>query len=250
MKHSMAVVGFITGALLAHAMAAVQITVLSAGAIEPGVRSAAAGFQKATGHIVKIAFDTAPQIRKRIAGGEMWDVVIAPTDAIDELSKAGLVDTQRVSVGRVGIGVAVRSGAPVPDISTAEALKRSVLGAESLVFNRASSGLHFEGLLKKLGIYEQVEQKTTRYADGASVMDHLLKGTGTEVGFGPITEILLHLDKGVRLVGPLPAEVQNYASYTAASMMAASDAKVAAAFVQYLGSSAGRALFVAAGIER
>jgi molybdate transport system substrate-binding protein len=198
---------------------------------------------------VRIAFDTAPQIRKRIAGGEMWDVVIAPADAVEELSKGGIVEIERVSVGRVGIGVAVRTGAPVPDITTAHALSSTVLGAESLVFNRASSGLYFEGLLKKLGIYEQVEQKTTRYADGASVMDHLLKGTGTEVGFGPITEILLHRDKGVRLVGPLPAEVQNYVSYTAASLATASSAQVARAFVHFLGSPDGKALFVAAGIE-
>jgi molybdate transport system substrate-binding protein len=236
-------------ALLAQVVAAAEITVLSAGAIEPGVRAAAAAFEKATGHTVKIAFDTAPQIRKRIAGGEMWDVVIAPHDAIEELSKAGAVDAERVGVGRVGIGVAVRPGASVPDISSAEALKRSVLEADSLVFNRASSGLYFESLLKKMGIYEQVERKTTRYTDGASVMEHLRKGKGKEVGLGPITEILLYRDKGVRLVGPLPAEVQNYASYFAVSMTTASNVQVAGAFVHYLGSSIGKTLFAAAGIE-
>jgi molybdate transport system substrate-binding protein len=241
--------GAVAGALLAHAAAAAEIKVLSAGAIEPGLKAAAAAFQKETGHAVRIQFNTAPQLRKRIAAGEAWDVVIAPPAAIDEFDKAGKVAAERVSVGRVGLGVAVRPGAPVPDVSNADALKRTVLDAESLVFNRASTGLYFEGLLKKMGVYEQVEGKTTRYPDGASVMEHLLKGKGKEVGFGPITEILLFKDKGLRLVAPLPADVQNYTSYVAAPMAGASDAAVASAFARYLGSPAGKALFVAAGVE-
>jgi molybdate transport system substrate-binding protein len=152
-------------------------------------------------------------------------------------------------IGRVGMGVAVRAGAPVPDISSAEALKKSVLDADSLVFNRASTGLYFENLLKKMGVYDQVEKKTTRYADGAAVMEHVLKGKGSEIGFAPITEILLHRDHGVRLVGPLPAEVQNYTSYTAAVMAGAPAAGAAQELVRYLSTPAAKAMFVAAGIE-
>ena len=175
--------------------------------------------------------------------------MIAPPAVLDELARAGKVEMERVTVGRVGMGVAVRTGAPAPDISNVEALKRSVLAADSLVFNRASSGLYFETLFKSMGIYGQVESKTTRYADGASVMEHVLKGQGKEVGFGPITEILLHRDRGLRLVGPLPPEVQNYTSYAAAPMTAASNAEVSRTFVRSLGSPAGKASFAAAGIE-
>jgi molybdate transport system substrate-binding protein len=175
--------------------------------------------------------------------------VIAPPAVIEEFSKAGKLAQERANVGRVGMGVAVRPGAPVPDISSAEALKKSVLDAESIVFNRASTGLYFESLLKKMGIYEQVERKTTRYADGASVMEHVLKGKGREIGFGPITEILLHRDQGLRLVGPLPAEVQNYTSYTAGVMAAAPSAGAAQDFVRYLGTPTAQATFAAAGIE-
>src|SRR5439155_12170060 len=121
------------------AMAA-EIRVLSAGAVEPGLRAAAA-FQKQSGHTVNITFNTAPEIRKRIAGGEAFDVVIAPPAALDEF--AGKVAADRANLGRVGLGVAVRPGAAVPDISSGEALKRSVLAAESIVFNRASSGIYF-----------------------------------------------------------------------------------------------------------
>jgi len=138
----------------------------------------------------------------------------------------------------------------VPDISSADALRRAVLGAESIVFNRASTGLYFEELLKKMGISDQVATKTTRYPDGASVMEHVLtKGQGLEIGFGAITEILLYKDKGLRLVGPLPAEVQNYTSYVAVPMLGGPNLDRARAFVRYLGAPAGKALFQAAGIE-
>jgi molybdate transport system substrate-binding protein len=232
---------------LAGTAVAAEIKVLSAGAIEPGLRAAAAAFKKQSGHDVNITFNTAPQIRKRVGSGDAFDVVIAPPAALDEF--AGKVAADRVDVGRVGLGVAVRPGAPVPDISSAEALKRSALQAESIVFNRASTGIYFENLLKKMGIYEQLEARTTRYADGASVMEHVLKGKGREIGFGPVTEILLHREKGLKLVGPLPPEVQNYTSYSAVPMTAAANAELAGVFVRYLGSPEGKALFVAAGVD-
>jgi len=227
---------------------AAEITVLSGGAVEPGLNTAAAAFQKETGHSVKITYNTTPQIRKRVADGDKFDVIVAPPAAVKEFAAAGKVEEGGVNVGRVGLGVVVRPGAPVPDISNAEAIKRAVLEAESVVFNRASSGLYFEELLKKMGVYAQVEPKTARYATGAEVMEHVLKGKGKEVGFGPITEILQYKEKGARLVGPLPAEVQNYTAYTAVPMSGASSKDVAQAFVRFLGGK-GKPLFVAAGID-
>src|SRR3989475_9258438 len=236
------------GAFAGTAMAA-EIRVLSAGAVEPGLRAAAAAFKKQSGHDVRITFNTAPEIRKRIAGGDAFDVVIAPPAALDEFAGARKVTADRANLGRVGLGVAVRPGAAVPAISSAVALKRSVLQPESIVFNRASSGIYLENLLKKMGIYEQVEAKTTRYSDAAAVMEHVLKGKGREIGFGPVTEILQHREKGLKLVGPLPPEVQNYTSYSAVPMTAAANAELARSFVRYLGSPEGKALFAAAGID-
>lgn len=222
---------------------------LSAGAIEPGLKAAVAAWQRQSGDTVRFSFATAPQLRKRIGGGETADVVIAPPAVLEEFAKDGKLGALRSNVGRVGLGVAVRPDAPVPDVSSAAALERAVLEAESLVFNRASTGLYFENLLKKRGLYEKVEKKTARYDTGAAVMEHLLKGKGREVGVGPITEILLFRDRGLTLVGPLPAEVQNFTSYTAAPMAASANANAAAAFVSYLASPAGKAFFTAAGIE-
>ena len=240
---------FVAGLALAlgGAVYAAEITVLSGGAIEPGLHAAAHAFEKQTRHTVKITFNTTPLSLKRIAGGESFDVIILPPGAIKEI--ADKVEEGGVNVGRVGMGVLVRQNAPVPDISNAEAIKRTVLEAESMTFNRASTGIYFENLLKKMGVWEQAEPKTTRYADGASVMEHIIKGKGKEVGFAAITEILLYKDKGVRFVGPLPAEIQNYTAYVATPMKGGRNVELAREFTRFLGGPAGKPLFVAAGIE-
>ena len=235
--------------VFASATMAAEIRVLSAGAVEPGIRAAAAAFTKQSGNEVKITFNTAPEIRKRVAGGDAFDVVIAPPAALDEFSSAGKVAAERVDLGRVGMGVVVRPGVESPDISSAEALRRAVLGADSIVFNRASSGIYLENLFKKMGLYDQILPKITRYPDAGAVMEHVLKGKGKELGFGPIPEIQIHRDRGLKLVGPLPADIQNYTSYSAAPMTAAANAELARAFVKFLGGAESKALFVAAGVD-
>ena len=225
-----------------------ELQVLSAGAIEPGLKAAAAAFEKQTGHVAKITFNTAPELRKRMDSNPAFDVVIAPPAVIADFAAASKLLDVRANVGRVGMGVAVREGAAVPDIATADALKRSVLDAESLVFNRASTGLYLEGLLKKMDVYAQVEGKTTRYPDGAAVMEHVIKGKGREIGFGAMTEILLYSGKGLKLVGPVPAEVQNYTSYTAAPLASGKSQALAQQFVGFLSGPVGKPLFVAAGV--
>ena len=243
------VMTILTGLALATAAQAAEITVLSGGAVEPGLHAAAAVFEKASGHKVKITFNTTPQMTKRVAAGDTFDVIIAPPAAIGGFAKDGKVDAGGLDVGRVGSGVTVRPGAPVPAIATADDIRKAVLEAESIVFNRASTGIYFENLLKKWGIYEQIEGKAARYTTGAEVMEHVLKGKGREVGFGPITEILLYKDKGLRYLGPFPADIQNYTSYIASVMTAGTQKDAAQALVNFLGGPAGKPLFVAAGIE-
>ena len=181
-------------------------------------------------------------------GSPAFDVVIAPPAVIADFAATGKLTDARAHVGRVGMGVAVRGGAPLPDMSTPEALRRSVLGAQSLVFNRASTGLYLEGLLRKMDVYAQVESKTTRYPDGAAVMEHVIRGTGNEIGFGAITEILLYQGKGLTFVGPVPAEVQNYTSYTAAPLASGTQQALAQQLVAFLSGPVGKPLFVAAGV--
>ena len=240
----------LAGALACGAAQSAELSVLSGGAIEPGLHAAVAAFEKDSGHHVRITFNTTPQILKRVGeGSDRFDVVIAPPAAIDALAKDGKVAGERVNVGKVGLGVAIRPGAPVPDIATVEAVQRAVLEADSLTYNRASTGIYFENLLKKWGIADQVQAKTTRYADGASVMEHALKGQGREIAFGAITEIKLYAGKGLRYIGPLPAAVQNHTSYLATPMAGGTQAELAQGFVRFLGSPMAKQRFVDAGIE-
>jgi molybdate transport system substrate-binding protein len=227
---------------VAHAQ---DISVLSAGAVEPGLRAALALHERKTA----VTFNTAPQIRERVEKGEKYDVVIVPPAVMDAFAEAGRVEPERVMLGRVGQGIAVRPGAPVPDVSSVEALKRAMLEAESVVFNRATGGQYIESMLRKIGVYDQIEKKTTRYAAAAQVMDHLLKGKGREVGFAPMTEIMLYKDKGLRFVGPLPAEVQQYNSYVASAMRGGANAQAAAALVKFLGTPQAKAALVSGGVD-
>ena len=183
--------------LTSAAVNAAELQVLSAGAIEPGLAAAVTAFQRQTGHVVRVTFNTTPELRKRMQVQSAFDVVIAPPAVITDFASSGQLAEARANVGRVGMGVTVRNGAPVPDISSAQALKQSVLDAQSVVFNRASTGLYLEGLLRRMGIEAQVQAKATRYPDGASVLEHVIKGQGREIGFGAITEILLYQGKGL-----------------------------------------------------
>ena len=236
--------------LLCGATDAAEIKVLSAGAVEPGLAAAVEAFRRESGHATKTRFATAPALRRLVGEGEAADVVIAPPAVLDEFDKAGKLDgAPRVTLGRVGVGIAVASGAPVPDVSSVDKLKQSLRESGSLVFNQASTGLYVEKLLERLGLAEELKPRITRYPDGAAVMEHLLKGSGQEIGAGAITEILLYRDKGLRFVGPLPAEVQNHTTSAAAMLKTAAEGDAARGFVAFLATPAARALFAANGID-
>jgi molybdate transport system substrate-binding protein len=236
--------------LLSALAFAADLKVMSAGAVEPGLVPLARTFEQQTGHRVQIAFATAPVLKQKLAAREVADILIAPPAVVDEAIAADLALAQdRLPLGRVGVGVVTRSNAPAPDISSTEALKASLLAADALVYNRASTGLYFEQLIERLGLTAPLAAKTTRYADGAAVLDHLARGKGGEFGVAATTEIIAHVPKGVRLVGPLPAAVQNYTAYVAIVMRAAPAAEAARAFIAFLGSAASKARFAEAGIE-
>jgi molybdate transport system substrate-binding protein len=223
-----------------------EINVLSGAAVEPALIAAAAVFGKRTGNNVKITFATTPEIRRRVGAGETPDVVVAPPAALDELAKSGTVDgAERVLLGRVGIGVVIRDGAPKPDVATTDALGRAVLDADSVIYNRASSGLYVEGLLQRLGLAEQIQAKTKRYM-GTDMIEPLINGKGKEIGFMPLVQILHFRGRGLQLVGPLPADIQNYTSYAAAP---APKSEGGLTFVRFLETSEAKGIFVGAGIE-
>ena len=229
---------------------AADVKVLSAGAVEPGLEAFARIVKGDPGHQLVIQFNTAPQIAARLAANEVYDILIAPPAAIEQAGKSGKVDADtRVRVGRVGAGIIVRTGVPLPDVATVDAMKKALLSADSIVYNTASTGIYLDKLFEKLGILDALKPKTTRYANGASVMEHVIKGKGNEIGFGAITEIRMYEPKGLKLVGPLPADVQNYTTYEAAVMRGATAPDAAKAVLQALASPAGRSAFASGGVE-
>jgi molybdate transport system substrate-binding protein len=244
-----AIVACLGLALCAGARAA-EIKVLSAGAVEPGLARAAEAYQHATHNTITIQFNTAPQLVKKLADGAVADILIAPPGLLDAQAKDHrIVADGRILLGRVGAGILVRAGAPMPDVSTVEALKRALLAADKVVYNTASSGLYIEKMLDRIGVGGELKAKTTRYPNGEAVMMHIINGKANEIGFGAITEIKLFEPKGAKLVGPLPADVQHYTSYGAA-MLANGPAKDAArAFLAYLATPEAKKIFAAAGIE-
>ena len=201
------------------------------------------------GHAVAVTFATAPAIGQRIEGGAQFDMVIAPPAVTDQFFARGLLADVKQMIGRVGVGVAVRSGAPHPGIADQAGFEASALDAESLVFNQASTDIYLDGLFQKLGLTDRIKPKTTRYPDGAAVMAHVIRGKGNEIGFGAITEILLYKDKGLTSVGPLPPSLQNYTRYVAAVMKNAAAPKEASALVAYFATPEGKATFASGGVE-
>jgi molybdate transport system substrate-binding protein len=233
-----------------NSVSAAEVKVLSAGAVEPGVHAFAEQIKRDGGHDLKIQFNTAPQIAKRLAAGEIYDILISPPAVIDQALKDGkVVADGRVALGRVGAGMIVRNAAAAPNVATVDALKQALLAADSVVYNSASTGLYLDKLFANMGILEQLKPKTTRYPDGASVMEHVIKGKGNEIGFGAITEIKLYTSKGLKFVGPLPADVQNYTNYDAALMNGAPAADAAKSVLRQLATPAAKSAFNSAGIE-
>ena len=146
-------------------------------------------------------------IHKKIADGETADVLIIEPNLVTELVQAGkVVPGEYPVVGRVGFGLAVRADAPARDISATEAFKQTLLNADSLIFNNVASGNYFAKVLDRLGIAEAVKPKVVRL-DPSAVNDRLIRGKGNDIGVGVIP--LINTTKGLRLLGPLPAELQS-----------------------------------------
>lgn len=243
------VAGWLAMLTLAGGAEAAEIKVLSAGAVKSVVPELAELFQQETGHTVKISFDTVGALRKR-ATMEPADVLIMSDVAIDDMIKQGIaLPGSRADIARVGIGVAVKQGAPLPDISTTEAFKRTLLAAKSLVYNDpaigATSGIHFTAVLQRLGIANAVKDKSVLWKGGYAA-EALVSGQA-ELCVHQISEILPV--KGVTLVGPLPKDLQKITVYSAGLAAKSASADAAKTFLAFITRPAFKAKFAAAGLD-
>ncbi|HXW24042.1 MAG TPA: substrate-binding domain-containing protein, partial [Xanthobacteraceae bacterium] len=210
---------FVLAVLLAATVplpaAAADIKVLSAGAFKQVLLATLPAFEQASGHKVALDNDTVGALVKRIDGGEAFDVAILNPAAIDKLTKDGKLAPGAVALAKVGVGVVVKEGAPRPDISTVAAFKQALIDAKSVAYidpaAGGSSGIYVAGLLDRLSLADAVKGKA-KLVKGGAVADHVVAGEA-EIGIHQISEILPV--KGAVLVGPLPAEIQNYTVYAA-----------------------------------
>ena len=147
--------------------------------------------------------------------------------------------------------MAVRAGAPEPDLSSVESFKHALLAADSVVYNQASSGLYIAGMIEDLGLAEALEAKTVRVPTGAAVFTHLAEsGSPAEIGFGQIPEIRRFADNGVALVGPLPEAIGKTTTYAAGLLTDAQETNAAEALLAFMATPRARDIFVAAGLEQ
>jgi len=165
----------------------------------------------------------------RLKGGEKVDLVILSADSLDELIKAGII-ASRTDLARSGVGMAVRAGAPKPDISSAEALRRAVLAAKSVVYSTGPSGIYLAGLFRRMGIEDQVKPKL-KQVQGEPAGASVARGEA-EIGFQQMSELLPV--PGIDIVGPLPPDVQKITTFSVGLHARANEPDAANALVQFL----------------
>jgi len=228
-----------------------EIKVMSAGAVKSMVAALGAEFEAETGNKLNLNFGTAGSLRERIKKGENADLVILSESAITELAQLGLlVPDSRTDLGRTVTGVIVREGAPAPDISTPEAFRQALLAARSVAYTDpkagGSGGIMFAALLQKLGIADEINRKAMLGKGGHDVAVSVAEGRA-EIGTTFISEVLPV--KGAKVVGPLPGELHNANTYTAAVHARAALPDGGRALMHKLTDTASRPRWTAAGLE-
>ena len=230
--------------------AAEEIKVLSAGAVREALQELAPEFERSTHHHVAITYGTAGALRAMLAKGDRADIVVLPAEGIAEAEASGWVRSgTRRDLAHVGIGVAVREGAPLPDIATPEALKRALLDARAVAYvdpTRGTSGRYFDGVvLPTLGIASEVRAKAKLQTDG-SAAEFVRRGEA-DIAIQQVSELLAV--SGVTVVGPLPAPLQRITTYSAAIAANAQAPEPAGQLIEFLVTPASQAVFRRKGMD-
>jgi molybdate transport system substrate-binding protein len=227
-----------------------EITVLVAGAVQEPFEAVVHAYERESGDKVHASFGSVGTIQAKLKAGEKADLVISSTPAVAAAEKEGTVQPgSRAVIGRVEIGVAVREGTPVPDIATPDSFKKALLAAKSVSYTGLASGgtaaTFVAGLLDRLGIADAVKAKALTFNAGRDVVAAVAKGD-SELALGFISEFIPV--KGVKIVGPLPKEIEFVNEYSAYIPAASAAAPAAGPFMAYLARSPSRDTFKAAGV--
>jgi molybdate transport system substrate-binding protein len=244
--------GFVTTLALSVAANAAEVRVMISGGLAAAYKALVPEFERATGHKVLTAYGpsmgtTANAIPVRLERGEPADVLIMVGYALDDLAKQGMVmPDSRIDLVRSPIGIAVKSGAPKPDISTAEAVKRMLLAAKTIAYSDSASGVYVSTeMFDKLGIKEAMKDKA-RKIPATPVGEIVAHGTA-EIGFQQISE--LRPVEGIDIVGPLPDELQKITVFSAGIAAVSREPDAGKALIKFLASPAARPEIVKSGMD-
>ena len=240
----------VVACLAAGAATARELKVLTAGAFKPVVAALAPVFEGQTGHTVRIENDTAGALARRIGNGEAFDVVVLTPAAMELLEQAGRVARgSSVRLARVAIGVAVKQGAPLPAIGSESDFRQALLAARAVAYidpaAGGSSGIYLTQLFQRMGIAAQIAPKAV-LVPGGLVAQRLVSGEA-DLALHQISEILAV--PGVTLVGPIPAEVQNYTVYAGGLAATSADLPAARAFLELLAGERAKTVLKDKGME-
>jgi len=224
-----------------------EISLLASGAVKEAYLDLLPAFEKASGHTVKAAWSNTTDIRKRVAAGEIADLVILGSGGTEALIRDGkLVANTRTGFATSRIYLAVRAGAPRPDISSGDALKRTLLAAKTVAYSSGASGTYIVTMLRKLGIYDEVSAKASVTRANDPVGGKVAAGEA-EIGFHQLSELIPI--KGIDIIGPLPAEVQQVTLFSGALHAAAKEPEAATALVKFLTAPAAAELLKKHGLD-
>ena len=244
--------GMACALLLAGTASAAEVRVMISGGLTAAYKVLVPEFERSTGHKVLTAYGpsmgtTANAIPIRLERGEGADVLIMVGYALDDLVKQGkVVADSRVDLVKSPIGVAVRSGAPKPDVSSADALKRTLLSAKSIAYSDSASGVYVSTeMFQRLGIAEEMKDKA-RKIPAEPVAGVVARGDA-EIGFQQISELLPV--PGVDIVGPLPSELQKITVFSAGIAAVSKEPDAGKALIKFLTSPAASTAIVKSGME-
>jgi molybdate transport system substrate-binding protein len=231
------------------ARAQTEVTLIAPGGIRTSVEALIPGFERKTGYKVKATFGSGGGTKKQVVQGDAFDVPIVQPPFQEVLASGNVVASTETPLASVAVGVAVRKGAPKPDISTPDAVKRMLLAAKSISYPDASggaaAGVSFNETLKKLGIAEQMQPKIKLAQGGAAAMTMAAKGD-VEIGLTFMSEMS---EPGIDVVGPLPREISPPTTLVGFVSTHAKDAAAAKALLDYLSSPEAAAVYKAQGMQ-
>ena len=230
---------------------AAEIDAMITTAMKAAVDELAPPFERASGHALRITYGPSGGLARRLNAGEAADLVVVDSKALDELIKQGKVVAGRTDVARTGIGIAVRKGAPKPDVSSADALRRALLAARTVAHAAPAGGsitaAHIQGVFQRLGIAAEVTPKVKLAAGGPNGRVSVLVSSGeAEIGLQQVSELMSNPQ--VEVIGMLPAELQQMTTYSAGTTTSARQMEAAQAFIRHLAAPAATTIYKTKGL--